>query len=91
MDVQAAAALLGERLGHEGGALAGGARRGLDAALEHDALVGGQHHVVDMAEIDLELARRELAQGALDRQLLRLAVALDQLEERLPDPPSARA
>ena len=70
-------------LGHEGGALAGGARGRLDAALEQHALVRGQHHVVDMAEIDLELSGRELAQGTLDRQLLRLAVALDQLEERL--------
>ena len=83
MDVQPAAALLGERLGHEGGALPGRPRRGLDAALEHGALVRRQHHVVDMAEIDLELAGRELGQGSLDRQVLRLAVALHQLEEGL--------
>ena len=83
VDVEAAAAQVLERLGHEGGALAAGSRRGLDQALEQDGLVGRADHVGPVAEVQLVLAGRVLGERGLDRHVLRRRVLLDQGEEAL--------
>jgi len=83
MDVGAAAGLVHERLGHEAGdhALLLGNR--LDRALEIDRVVAGQHRVVAMLEIDLELAGRVFGDSSVGRNVLRGAGVGDRVGEPL--------
>jgi hypothetical protein len=83
VDVEAAAALVLEGLGHEGGAPARVARGGLDQPLEHHGLVGRAQHVGPVAEVQLELGGRVLADRGLEGDPLRLGVAVDQREKPL--------
>ncbi len=56
VDVQAVARVFLEGLGHEAGDEAVFARGGLDDALEHHGVVARQDGVVDVVQVDLELA-----------------------------------
>ena len=79
----AAAGLVDERLGHEAGdhALVLGDR--LDRALEEDRVVAGEHGIVAMLEVDLELAGRVFGDGGVGRNLLRAAGIGDRVGELL--------
>src|SRR6266487_5653041 len=76
MHVKARAALVVERLGHEGGEQVAAAGDLLHGRLEPERAVGGVGQL-RVAEVDLELARRELVVGrrhleAGDRKSTRL-------------------
>ena len=92
MHVKTRAALIVERLGHEGGEQAAAAGDLLHGRLEPERAVGGVGQL-RVAEVDLELARRELVVGRrhlqagvaqlpehVQQQALRVALAADHVD-----------
>jgi len=70
VDVQAAADVVLVRFRHEGREQSMFARHRLDRALQQHRVVAGAERVVEVMEIDLELARPVLRQHAVGRDLL---------------------
>ncbi len=82
MDVHGRARLVLMRLGHEGRihvVLQGGLAHG---ALEQEDLVGKLQRIA-VIEIDLELGRAAFMRQRIDVELLRLAVIIDVLDDRI--------
>ena len=83
MDVQSAAALFLERLGHEGRDHAVLACRRLDDAFQQYRVIAGQDRIVDMPQVNLELARRIFGDRGLRRNVLCLAPVVYIIQECL--------
>ena len=82
VQVRAAAGLVAIGLGQEGRFHAVVPRHALDQALEADGLVAGQQHVVDVVQVDLELAGTVFGEHRARRKLLRPGCGIDRGQHR---------
>ncbi len=81
VQMQPAAGLAGERLGHEAGKLALLLGNRLDGALEQDRLIAGGYRIGAMLQIDFELAGRVFGNGSVGRNALLPASRCDRICE----------
>ena len=83
VDVHARARPVVVRLGHEGRIETVRARRGLDGALQQQPVERCADRVGAVLQVDLELAGTALLHDSVDGQALRLADAIDVVDEGL--------
>ena len=84
--MQPAAAFVLEGLRHETGDETVFARRRLDDAFQEHRVVAGEHGIVNVPQVDLELALRVLGDRGLSRDALQLAPGVDVVQECLDFP-----
>jgi hypothetical protein len=70
MDVQTGARIVFERFGHEAGYETVLAGDGLDRAFQQDSMVTSKNRILDVLQIDFELARREFRGRGTRRDIL---------------------
>ena len=81
MDVQTGARIFLERLGHEAGDETVLPRHGFYRPFKQYRVVAGKHRIIDMVQIDLELAWRELGRRRTRRNILGLTGRVQVVQE----------